>query len=155
MKSPKAKALDLRISRSAQKKRQDQGHFIRYTKEKARRYRAFCNCGNSPSARAAAPEQVDDRQQDDSTDQRGDQEADPAPEAQPPHRQQPAAEAAADDADDNVEDDALLPIGAPEHARKPAADAADDQHDDEVHATDSLSAFRTPCRGPGTIPHRA
>src|SRR3546814_2820545 len=71
MKSPKAKALDLRISRSAQKKRQDQGHFIRYTKQKARRCRAFCNCGNSRSAHAAAPEQVDDRQQDDRTDQRG------------------------------------------------------------------------------------
>src|SRR3546814_7864133 len=75
MKSPKAKALDLRISRSAQKKRQDQGHFIRYTKQKARRYRAFCNCGNSRPAHAAAPEQVDDRQQDDRTDQRGDQVA--------------------------------------------------------------------------------
>src|SRR3546814_6794814 len=97
MKSPKAKALDLRISRSAQKKRQDQGHFIRYTKQKARRYRAFCNCGNSRSAHAAAPEQVDDRQQDDRTDQRGDQVADPAPEAQSHHGQQPAAQEAADE----------------------------------------------------------
>src|SRR3546814_1113497 len=91
MKSPKAKALDLRISRSAQKKRQDQGHFIRYTKQKARRYRAFCNCGNSRPAHAAAPEQVDARQQDERTDQRGDQVADPAPEAQSHHGQQPAA----------------------------------------------------------------
>src|SRR5690606_18196788 len=120
--------------------------------EKARRCRAFSIPGSAWSAHAAAPEQVDDRQQDDRADQRGHQVADPATEVQSHHRQQPAAEEAADDADDDVEDDALLPIRAHEHARQPAGDTADDQHDDEVHAADSLSVCRTPCRGPGTIP---
>ena len=64
------------------------------------------------SARAAAPEQIDNRQQDDGSDQRHDDRRDrdaliDGCDADQ-RRYQPAREQRANDADDDVEEDALL-----------------------------------------------
>src|SRR5690606_34776079 len=110
---------------------------------RARRFRAEVSETDSRSAHAAAPEQVDDRQQDDRADQGRDESPDaesatgagrPADE----RRDQPAADQGADDADDDVEQDALLRVRLHDHAGEPADDAAHDQPNDETHHDSTL-----------------
>src|SRR5882672_2395854 len=87
-------------------------------------------------ASAAAPYQVDDREQDDRAEERDQQAAEAevtlvdGPGAEQ-RCQQPAAEHCADDADDDVEKNALLRIGAHEKAREPAHQATDHEPDDD------------------------
>src|SRR5262245_38740881 len=89
---------------------------------------------------AAAPDQVDDREQDDSAEERDQQSAQaeiplidrPGPEQR---GEQPAAQQGADDADHDVENYTLLGIGLHHHAGKPADQTSDDQPNDEIHGT--------------------
>src|SRR4051812_2916312 len=111
------------------------------------------------SARAAATDQIDDRQEDDRAEERdpeaGDAEVVLVDRAGTEHRcQQPAAQHRADDADDDVQDDALLPVGSHDHAGDPTDEAAHYKPNDEVHALPLSKPLKTtrPSHGKWHVP---
>src|SRR5690606_5182611 len=125
---------------------------------RALRFRAEVSETDSRSAHASAPEQVDDRQQDDRADQGRDESHDVeaatgAGRATDQRRDQPAADQGADDADDDVEQDALLRVRLHDHAGKRADDADHYQVNDGTHHDSSLlcpwcfGEKRFPCAG--------
>lgn len=103
---------------------------------------------DEPSARAAAPEQVDDGQQDHRA-QQGHQQRAHAEDALVDRgnaqdgRDEDAGDRGPDDAHDHVQQEALLPVRAHQQAGDPADQAAhDEQHDEIDHEEASYTARR-------------
>ena len=85
-------------------------------------------------AHGAAPNQVDDGEQDDRADER-DQDGGEVERAAVDRRaaEQEAADQRADDADDDIQDRTLLRVRSHDHAREPTDQRADQQPNDQVH----------------------